>query len=219
MTSNINHINWQQIKVISFDLDDTLWDNSGVIERCNQKLYDFLCDKHEPIKHHFTVQSMQRLSDQLIATEQEHLENMTVLRKHVIEHMLQETAGDLALVNPAFAVFYHWRNHIDIPNISIDLLGKLQKKYTLYAVSNGNSNLYQLNIRHYFKKHFIAGIDGRAKPSPEMLNKVCQLEQIEPQQLLHIGDSFETDIQSSIAASCQHLEIHVSDIENLINVI
>jgi len=69
----------------------------------------------------------------------------------------------------------------------------------------------------FFEHHFIAGIHGRAKPSPEMLHKICELKNISPQQLLHIGDSYETDIQSSIAANCQHLELHVKDLASLYN--
>ena len=215
MTTTINNIEWREVKVISFDLDDTLWDNTGVIERCNNKLFDFLCQNHPPIKHHFTLDSIQRLSEQLMLLQSKELENMTVLRKHIIRTMLEETAGDMNLVNQAFAVFYHWRNQINIPQVSIRLLHKLKKKYDLFAVSNGNSNLNKLGIRHFFEKHFIAGIDGRAKPSPEMLIKICNLKSIRPQQLLHIGDSYDTDIMGSISAECQHLEINIHQLSAL----
>lgn len=215
MTEKIKEIDWQQVKVISFDLDDTLWDNRGVIEKCEQDLLEFLAKEHPPIGDKFDVAAMQAISKKLIEEDRPELDNMTVLRKEMIHQMLEQTGGDVALINPAFAVFYGCRSQIEIPQITHDLLKALKKKYSLFATSNGNSNLYALGLMDYFEHHFIAGIHGRAKPSPEMLHKICEIKNIEPQQLLHIGDSYETDIKSSIAADCQHLEIHVSDIGKL----
>ncbi|GAA4360005.1 HAD-IA family hydrolase [Kangiella marina] len=206
-------IDWAKVKVVSFDLDDTLWDNSGVIEKCESELYDFLCRNHTVFSEHYSKEAMHRVSEQLIAQDVPHFENMTTLRKAVIEHMLLETAGDLNLVNQAFGVFYYWRNQIQIPAMTYQLLETLKQRYSLFAVSNGNSNLYWLGLMDYFEKHFIAGIDGRAKPSADMLHKVCELKNITPQELLHIGDSHATDIQSSINADCQHLHIDYRQIE------
>ena len=212
----IQAVDWSKVKVISFDLDDTLWDNSGVIEKCEQELYNFLCKKHPPFGEHYSIETMHRVSEQFLAQDVPHFDNMTTLRKAVIEHMLLETAGDLNLVNQAFGVFYYWRNQIQIPELTYQLLDKLNKQYSLFAVSNGNSNLYWLGLMDYFEKHYIAGVDGRAKPSADMLHKICGLKNIEPQELLHIGDNHDTDIQSSINADCQHLHIDYTEIEALL---
>ena len=212
----IKAVDWNKVKVISFDLDDTLWDNSGVIEKCEQELYNFLCKKHPPFGEHYSKETMHRVSEQFLAQDVPHFDNMTTLRKAVIEHMLLETAGDLNLVNQAFGIFYYWRNQIQIPELTYQLLDKLNKQYSLFAVSNGNSNLYWLGLMDYFEKHYIAGVDGRAKPSADMLHKICDLKNIEPQELLHIGDNHDTDIQSSINADCQHLHIDYTEIEALL---
>ncbi len=212
----IQAVDWSKVKVLSFDLDDTLWDNSGVIEKCEQELYNFLCKKHPPFGEHYSKEAMHRVSEQFLAQDVPHFDNMTTLRKAVIEHMLLETAGDLNLVNQAFGVFYYWRNQIQIPEFTYQLLDKLKKQYSLFAVSNGNSNLYWLGLMGYFEKHYIAGVDGRAKPSADMLHKICDLKNIEPQELLHIGDNHDTDIQSSINADCQHLHIDYTEIEALL---
>lgn len=212
----IQAVDWGKVKAISFDLDDTLWDNTGIIEKCEQELYDFLCEKHPPFGEHYSKEMVHRVSEQFVAQDVPHFDNMTTLRKAVIKHMLQETAGDINLVNQAFAIFYYWRNQIQIPEITYTLLEKLKSRYSLFAVSNGNSNLYWLGLMGYFEKHYIAGVDGRAKPSAEMLHKVCDLKHIEPQELLHIGDNHDTDIQSSINADCQHLHINFNDLPLLI---
>ena len=209
----IQAVDWDKVKVISFDLDDTLWDNTGVIEKCEQELYNFLCQKHPPFEEHYSIETVHRVSEQFLAQDVPHFDNMTTLRKAVIQHMLLETAGDLNLVNQAFSIFYYWRNQIKVPEITYTLLDKLKAKYSLFAVSNGNSNLYWIGLMDYFEKHYIAGVDGRAKPSAEMLHKVCELKDIKSQELLHVGDSHETDIQSSINADCQHLHIDFNQVE------
>lgn len=215
MTEKLREIDWQKVKVISFDLDDTLWDNQGVIEQCEQDLLAYLAKEHPPIGEQFDVPAMQAISKKLLEEDRPELDNMTLLRKEMIHQMLEQTGGDLALINPAFAIFYGCRSQIKIPQLTHDLLSALKSKYSLFATSNGNSNLSTLGLMDYFEQHFIAGIHGRAKPSPEMLHKICELKNIEPKELLHIGDSYDTDIKSSIAANCQHLEIHVKDIGKL----
>ncbi len=218
MTGDINAIDWSKIKVISFDLDDTLWDNSGIIERCQKALLSFLTKQHPPVKNHFTVDSMERIAHQLQQQKDPVFENMTVLRKAVIRQMLQETQGDLSLINPAFAIFYHWRNQIQIPAITIEVLQHLKKKYTLVATSNGNSNLYKIGLDKYFDRHLIAGIDGRAKPSPEMLNKLLDDYQIAIDELVHIGDSHETDIMSATSAMVASLHFNTRQIDQLLSI-
>ena len=214
----IESINWQAIKVISFDLDDTLWDNSGVIDKCLQELYKFLCDKEPLIQKHFTVKSMERITEQLIQLEKPEYENMTVLRKTVIKTMLQEVGGDESLVNPAFAIFYHWRNQISVPEITFKVLDYLKEKYILVATSNGNSNLKKVQLDGYFDLHFIAGIHGRAKPSPEMLNRIREYYQISTNEIIHIGDNEETDIMSANNAKVESLKLLLPQISELLSV-
>ncbi|WP_251358467.1 HAD-IA family hydrolase [Kangiella sp. TOML190] len=209
--TDIKSIAWDQIKIISFDLDDTLWDNRGVIETCQQALFDYLSEQHPPIKERFSIDAMESIAQQLQLSNQ-NFDNMTLLRKAVIKQMLIDTDGDLALINPAFAIFYHWRNQIQVPKISRQVLQTLTKKYTLVATSNGNSNLHQVGLAKYFDQHLIAGIHGQAKPSPEMLNYLVAHYQINTNQLVHIGDSFETDILSAKAAKVPHLELNFEQI-------
>ncbi len=211
-------IDWSSVKVISFDLDDTLWDNSGVIEKCLTELYQFLSEHEPKIKKHFTIDSMERISEQLIQLQKPEYENMTVLRKAVIRQMLTEVDGDLSLINPAFAVFYHWRNQIQVPKVSHQVLSHLQKKFILVAISNGNSNLAKINLAHYFNKHYIAGIHGRAKPSPEMLQKVLESFAISNEEMIHIGDNYETDIISAKQTRCLSLQLHIENIQELLKV-
>lgn len=75
---------------------------------------------------------MQAISKKLMQEDRPELDNMTVLRKEMIHQMLELTGGDVALINPAFAVFYGCRSKIEIPQLTHDLLSTLKSKFSLF---------------------------------------------------------------------------------------
>lgn len=208
-------IPWEKIKVISFDLDDTLWDNSGVVEKANKKLFEFLSQQEPLIGKHYSVEALEAINQSFIDLENPNYDNMTVLRKAVIKKVLEDIGGDLSLVNPAFSIFYHWRNKISIDSTIVKWLSDLKARYKIFAVSNGNSNLSILNLRSCFQEHYIAGIHGRAKPSPEMLKKISFDYQVQSNQIVHIGDSQETDVMSAKNAQCYFIQLTIHQIRLL----
>ncbi len=190
------------VSILSFDLDDTLWDNSGIIEKAEAESFDYLADAHPPLGERFSPDDFHQFSSTLKHSGDPAYENMTVLRKAVLRQMLAETHGDPALVSPAFAVFYHWRNQVRVPEASRDLLARLAASHRLVAVTNGNSNLHLLGVARFFDKHYLGGHQGRAKPSPELLHQVGRDFAVAPQQILHIGDSLEADVAAAHNAGC-----------------
>lgn len=209
-------ISWEKIKVVSFDLDDTLWDNSGVVEKANEKLFEFLSQQNPLIGKHYSVEALEDINQNFINLEKPEYENMTVLRKAVIKKVLEDVGGDLSLVNPAFSIFYYWRNQIRLDGNVIKWLSRLKKCYKIFAVSNGNSNLNILNLRKYFQDHYIAGIHGRAKPSPEMLQKIVSDYHIQSNQIVHIGDSQETDVKSAKNAQTYFIQLTIHQLRLLL---
>lgn len=191
------------VRILSFDLDDTLWDNSGIIDRAEAESFGFLADAHPPLAERFSPDDFHQFSGRLRESGDPAFDNMTVLRKAVLREMLAETHGDPALVSQAFAIFYHWRNQVRVPEASLELLARLAATHQLVAVTNGNSNLHQLGIARYFDKHYLGGHLGRAKPSPDLLHRVARDFAVAPSQILHVGDSLEMDVMAAHNAGCR----------------
>jgi len=61
-------------------------------------------------------------------------------------------------------------------------------------VTNGNANLHTIGIRHLFHDVVTAVDAGAAKPSRRIFDVAIQKAGAAPQEVLHVGDHPETDI-------------------------
>ncbi|MGB5260314.1 MAG: hypothetical protein WBO34_07295 [Gammaproteobacteria bacterium] len=48
----------KQLRALTFDLDDTLWDNTPVLMAAEQSLYDWLCRHYPHISRHYGPDDM-----------------------------------------------------------------------------------------------------------------------------------------------------------------
>ena len=54
------------IRALTFDLDDTLWDNRPVLRAAEQSLYDWLAEHYPRIGRHYNLEAMQQLRRDLL---------------------------------------------------------------------------------------------------------------------------------------------------------
>jgi HAD superfamily hydrolase (TIGR01549 family) len=85
----------------------------------------------------------------------------------------------------------------------IEILEKLQKKYTIGLISNTpvpgfchDQTLRNLDYLNYFKIRLYSFEFGIRKPDPEIFDKALSLANCRPDQALMIGDSIELDIKT-----------------------
>jgi putative hydrolase of the HAD superfamily len=113
----------------------------------------------------------------------------------------------------ALDYFVQQRSDFVVPKAVHQLLKRLQQKYPLVAISNGNVDTDKIGLSSYFQYRFHAGdlytkpnggrIQLRQKPHGDMFRAACDKLAIAPKQLLHIGDCGRADIQGAINAGCQ----------------
>ena len=193
-------------KAISFDLDDTLYNNGPVIEQAElamqQKLL-LLAPKLGLIDPEFWWQKRKELAQ--LDPEVRH--DVSRWRLLSVEQGLTELgmgrceAGEIAEL--AFSAFYTARSNLTVPDSSHQLLKALAERYPLVAITNGNADLTLLQISQYFKYAYHAGPSGKMKPYPDMFHKACQQLAIAPHELLHIGDNSKADVRGALNAGCQ----------------
>jgi putative hydrolase of the HAD superfamily len=68
-----------------------------------------------------------------------------------------------------------------------------------------NKVLHDLKIDHYFEKVICSTQIGYAKPDSKAFAKVAEIVQLEPQQIMHVGDGFENDYLGALRANMQAL--------------
>lgn len=189
------------IKLITFDLDETLWPIHQVITHASQVFQKWLDQYYPVISENFSNEALFDLRKKLIYERPELAGDLTQLRKDTIcqaaiESGINQTEA-LALSEQAFKVFFDERNKVTLFPGAIDMLETLSNDYNLVAISNGNADLDVIGIKQYFAAHLKAGKGTPAKPHPQMFEQALAFANAKPTETIHIGDDFECDIQAA----------------------
>lgn len=202
----------QDFKIISFDLDDTLYDNGPVIKRAEQHFLQYLRESTQVT----AIDTIYWRSWKNKIYQQDPIlcEDVTKWRLQALIQMLQfhqQSPTRIEQISKkAMDIFLQWRNIIDIPNISIMTLKQLRQYYPLVALTNGNVDPMAIGLDD-FDLILKGGLDGRAKPHPELFLAIAKHYDILPQQILHVGDSLITDVGGAIKAGCQAVWLNTTN--------
>jgi len=72
----------KHLRALTFDLDDTLWDNGPVLKAAEQTLYDWLAHHYPRIKARYSPEGMYKLRRDLLQRNPELGHDVTKLRQH-----------------------------------------------------------------------------------------------------------------------------------------
>lgn len=193
------------IKLISFDLDDTLWDNKPVIKRAVSASLALL----QPHYHQQLplTQAVLHAKQQLLNSQPELAWDLTALRQASYAQLLQTTGMDTATAHAiaatATAQFTRLRSQVAPFDDVLSLLPELAKRWPIAAISNGNCQLFELPIGEYFS-FYISPLEARcAKPDPAIYHYAAAQAQVAPEHILHVGDCPINDIDGANAAGMQ----------------
>ena len=85
-----------------------------------------------------------------------------------------------------------------------EVLEKLQPRFQLAVVSNFDGRLrfilQHLGISKFFAKLFISSELGADKPDPEIYRRALRLLNLQPNEVVHVGDDSERDCAAAAAA-------------------
>ncbi len=209
----------RNVKGLSFDLDDTLYDNEPVIRNAFQELYDYLLNHYPDIRDHYSFEDFLRAAKTIKKTHSNEA-NLGKLRRMHIRQILARS-GYPSDINStqnkeAYAVFWQARQKVTLYPDAHPILKSLSSQLPLVSISNGNACTKSLGIDHYLQ-HSINAIDtGKAKPHPSMFLLACKQLAIEPEQLVHIGDNVDMDIVGATNAGCRSIWLNWHD-HNMLN--
>jgi len=194
------------IAALTFDLDDTLYDNRPVIDRTMQESLAFIRGYH-PALANFDARMLQGWRDELLKSEPEIYHDVTEWRWRALEFGLHQaglTAQEAANgADAAMANFAEWRSRIDVPQETHDTLTALAKKWPLVAITNGNAQPELFGLSGYFQFALRAGPDGRSKPYADMYHLAAEKLNVPLAQILHVGDDLTTDVAGAIRCGMQ----------------
>ena len=111
------------------------------------------------------------------------------------------------IVYEHFAEAGVWELYPEVPEV----LEKLQPRFELAVVSNFDGRLRmifeQLGVSKFFKQVFLSSELGADKPDPEIFRRALNVIQLQPHEVLHVGDDSERDWKAAASAGLLIFEL------------
>ncbi len=196
------------IRAITMDLDDTLWEIHPVIYRAERRLYEWLGKHYPRITRKFSRDAIveQRKAIALEFPQQAH--DYTFLRRTVLGRIGALANYDEQFVDEAMEVFDEVRNDVVVFPEVRPALEALRNDYKLIAVTNGNSNLQKIGIDDLFHDVVSASAAGVAKPAPKIFDIAVRAGGARTHETLHVGDHPQIDVEGARAAGLQSVWVN-----------
>lgn len=184
------------IRLVTFDLDDTLWEIAPVIRSAEVILRDWLTQNTR--LSDFPVDAPAAIRRMLIEAEPSLTHRISELRRRILFHALHDTgysqaeAGELG--EQAFQVYLEARHAVQLFPDVVPTLEHLANHYTLGVLTNGNADVRRLGLADYFQFTLCAEELGVGKPDPQPFCEALRRANVSAAQAVHIGDHPGDDI-------------------------
>jgi len=188
---------FDKVRLICFDLDDTLWPCRSVIRAAEEECYEWL-DRETP--RLTSRYSLEQLREHRLATGSELPEiahDLTEVRLRSLAALLEEAGYGVGLAHRASDVFRAARNRVTPYADVVDALARLRESYTLVSVTNGNSQIEYTPLHRSFDHSLTAAEVGAAKPHPAIFHAASHSSGIPLEAFLHVGDDPLRDVQAA----------------------
>jgi 2-haloalkanoic acid dehalogenase type II len=183
-----------KLRVISLDLDNTLWDTPPVLARAEAVLQAWLTEHYPRIPRQFPTGDLQRLRAEIARTHREQAHDLSWLRTEALRHAALASGYAAQVAEAAFEVFLAARNDIEPYAEVRPALKRLAARWPLYALSNGNACVARAGLGEYFRGAIDAGQAGAAKPDARIFVRLLAAAGAAADEVLHVGDDAIADI-------------------------
>lgn len=188
------------IRLITFDLDDTLWDIAPVIHSAEDALRTWMeteASRLGPVP----VEHLWQIRDRLLERDPGLRHRVSELRRRVIHGALQDAgyeepeAGQLA--EAGFAIYLAARQQVTLYEDVHETLEQLSLRYDLGVLTNGNADVHEIGLADYFRFALCAEELGIGKPDPHPFNEALRRAGVTADAAVHVGDNPVDDIQGA----------------------
>lgn len=191
-----------RIRLVTFDLDNTLWDVRTVIQSAERRLVGWLDDRAPAAAALYrNGEDIAAMRGRLIAAQPRLAHDISALRKEILRLLLRRAgygsadAGRLAA--QAFAAFLEARHDVAFFDGALKALEALSHRYVLGSLTNGNADPRKLKLDRYLAFSFCAADVGAGKPAPDLFRKALRHSGVPAHQAVHVGDHPIDDIAAA----------------------
>ncbi|WP_105199256.1 HAD-IA family hydrolase [Pseudoalteromonas sp. T1lg10] len=198
-------------KVLSFDLDDTLYDNHPIIKAALQAQQDYLLTLPGWLEQGDDFWLTCRRT--VIARDPALAHDVTQIRKRALTYAMNKIGLEQYHADNAYQIFAEARSKITVSDEILALLESLKRKYRLIAITNGNVDVSKFNLKDQFELVLMAGPDGKSKPHRDLFDHAAERLGVANHEIIHIGDSLDTDVQGANNAGCRSIWLNNQGIQ------
>ncbi len=191
------------IRLLTFDLDDTLWELAPVLVRADLLAHRWLADRAGSALGDHTTASLRAQRQALMLRAPEHAHRVSALRVDAVREILQaggmNAADSETLAHQAFEIFLAARNEVQLFASAEPVLRELKRHYRIGAITNGNADIHRIGLSHLFDFAINAEQLAQAKPHPEPFELALRLGGCRAGETIHIGDHADHDVRAALA--------------------
>ena len=201
-----------KVRAISLDLDDTLWPIWPTIERAEKVLHNWLAECAPMAAALFSSPSaLREIRDQMATTRPDLKSDLSALRRESIRLALYRAGENPLLAEQAFEVFFAERQRVTLFADARPALEFLSARFPLVSVSNGNADLERVGLGPFFRASITAREFGVGKPDPRIFLAAAGALDMQPEDVLHVGDDATLDALGALNAGMQAAWVNRTD--------
>ena len=193
------------IRLITLDLDGTLWNIWPTIARAEQRLYQWLTNHYPRIGAAHTPASLRALNGQFAAQHPELAHDVTALRRGGLALAAQQAGYHDFRLDQGFEIFLAERQRVELFPDTLPLLRALNAIAPLAALTNGNACVHRMQLSDYFHFQLSARDAGCMKPAAGIFHLACRMAGATAAQTVHIGDDYDADIMGAHRAGVRSI--------------
>lgn len=189
------------IRFITFDLDNTLWDVGQVIGHAEARMNAWLDERVPAYRQAIDRDTLLEIRSSVVHDRPDLGHDVSALRREVLfrgmqRHGLDEaTARDNA--DRAFQVFLAARQEVVFFEHALETLAHLADRYVLAALTNGNADVDRIGLDRYFGFALSSADVSASKPAPDIFHAALERAGVAPQEAIHVGDHLVDDIHGA----------------------
>lgn len=187
----------KQIKAISFDGDMTLWDFEKVMRYSLSLTLEELrrCVPNEASSN-LTIDKMIEIRNSVETELSGKIFNLEKIRFHSFKRTVESIGHSDDTLAAKLNTLYlkHRFEDIELYPDVIPILDLLRSNFSIGLLSNGNGYPEQCGLPDRFNFVVFSQDVGVDKPDAGMFRAACRYADCDPWELMHIGDSLESDV-------------------------
>lgn len=189
------------VKLLTFDLDNTLWDVEAIVTRAEKVMRAWIRAHHPEFVANFDFRHFLTLREEVLRERLDIAHDLTELRLEVLRRAFRGAgyagAEAEAAAQGAFEEYFRERNVVEYFDGALEALRDLRQDFEIYSISNGNADIGRIGLGHIFSRHFSAISVGAAKPDPRIYRAALAAAGVAPGEVIHIGDHPEQDVAAA----------------------